>query len=248
MIHNEEHFSTFGKWLPELRQDEVYFLSLSARNKYLSDEEREQYGFGRTEMFARNTARDKAGIRYVMAKLEATLSYRKTRAGKDMPRHALVVYMNVNPSSLIKAYGTFTAQMDKILQETLLAELNNTGSPPFDPIKRMETHLMNAVQKSTGRRHLVDIDVDTKERWVYDEMAQHFQDCGISYMSIETRGGFHFLLKKDTFPKERKINFNAQCKDVEKRCGAEVCINSNAMVPVPGTHQGGHLVRVVDIK
>lgn len=48
LIHNREEYNKFINILPDLKDDEVYFLSLSARNKYLTDAERTLFGLGRT--------------------------------------------------------------------------------------------------------------------------------------------------------------------------------------------------------
>jgi hypothetical protein len=52
-IYDEEQIRKFVSTLSPLKKDEVYFVSMSARNKYLTDEERRTYDLGRTEMFAR---------------------------------------------------------------------------------------------------------------------------------------------------------------------------------------------------
>ena len=56
MIEDRKHFEKFISKLPTLRMDEVSFISLSARNKYLTNEERLTLGLGRTEMFGREIA------------------------------------------------------------------------------------------------------------------------------------------------------------------------------------------------
>jgi len=124
MIANKEQFDRFIDILPDLEKDEVYFVSLSARNKYLTEDERKEFSLGRTEMFSREIARDKSGLYYVMNKLKASLEYRRTKNGKEIPSKSLVVYANINPSSTIKAYQSFKQEMDKQIDNILDTFLN----------------------------------------------------------------------------------------------------------------------------
>ncbi len=91
--------------------------------------------------------------------------------------------------------------------------------------------------KSTGTKHFIDIDCDTKEPEVTELIVIELNNANIKYHIIETHGGYHFLLHKDTMP--QKFNLKNVC---QKASGispnkAEVMINGNGMVPVPGTMQ-----------
>lgn len=241
MIEDEGQFNEFLCWLPELMNDEVYFISLSARNKYLTVEEREYYGLGRTEMFSRTVAYDKDGLRYAMEKLRASLSYRRTRLGKEIPEKSLVTYVNVNPSSMLSAYAEFKQQMDKELNEMLLGKLRGKD-PDFRSWHRLERHLMNCVQRARARRLIVDVDVDTTDRVVVDKFCMFLDEHDITHRTVKTQGGFHVLVDKSTL---KKTNIYDVIKKLDKECEGEVCINKNAMVPVPGTLQAGKLVTFI---
>ena len=238
MISDQNIFKRYVDWLPAPILDEVYFVSLSARNKYLTPQEREYYGLGRTEMFSREIARDKPGLSYVMSKLQASLAYRRTRTGKEIPHGALVVYMNVNPSSTIAAYQTFKHQMDTILQEALTAALKD-AHVNFDPLVRAPRHLMNAIQKSRSRRLIIDIDVDTTAPDIIDNLRQTLREQGVDFACVGTCGGYHVLVRKHTLGHFRLYE---KLQELQDAAGAEVCVNANGMVPVPGTLQAGTLV------
>lgn len=239
MIEDAEQFGRFIEWLPELQQDEVYFLSLSARNKYLTEEERVTFGLGRTEMFSRFTAHDKPGIQYVMQKLKASLLYRRTRSGNEIPTKALVTYMNVNPCSMIDAYVEFKGQIDNIMREMLVAHNHGKNGPSFEPWWKLERHLMNCVQRSKARRLIVDIDIDTHDPLIQGELCVFLSSHNIEHRLIKTQGGYHVLIKKETIG---KTNIFSKIQELDARCEKEVVINKNGMVPVPGTLQAGKLV------
>ena len=55
----------FDEVLKPLGPTEVFFLSLSARNKYLSEEKRDYYHLGRSEMFAKSIVREYSWERFL---------------------------------------------------------------------------------------------------------------------------------------------------------------------------------------
>jgi len=246
LIKDREQFNKFLDILPKLKNDEVYFISLSARNKYLTKDERTFYSLGQTEMFGREIAQTKEKLAdYTLRKLEANLYSKRTRNGKEIPEKSLVCYINVNPSSMVKAYFQFQKEMNKQISEITIA-LQNGKDPNYSFVNIQTRELMNCIQKSTGTKHFIDIDCDTKEPEVTELIVIELNNANIKYHIIETHGGYHFLLHKDTMP--QKFNLKNVC---QKASGispnkAEVMINGNGMVPVPGTMQSDFLVRMVE--
>lgn len=247
LIHDRKEYLKFLEYLPELENDEVYFLSLSARNKYLTDDERVEYDLGRTEMFSRQIAFDKAGIAIALNKMEADLNVRTTRNGSPIPEHCLVVYVNVHPSSTLKAYRRFSEQMNRHYEEAFLGTLN--GSEATDmwiPFRRITTNLMNHIQKASSRKVLVDIDIDGDDdkqsailvKEVDDYLSKH--ECG--RMIIKTQGGFHVLVPTKYLGKH--VPLFQKLQELDKQTEGEVKFNGNAMVPLPGTLQAGKLVTI----
>jgi len=248
LILDKKEYDKFVDYLPELERDEVYFLSLSARNKYLTDAERVEFDLGRTEMFSRQVAFDKEGIELALNKMTADLAVRRTRNGSKIPEKSLVVYFNVHPSSTVKAYRRFSEQMDRHYEEAFVGTLN--GSDAADmwiPFRRMRTNLMNHIQKSFSRKLMVDIDIDGED----DEQSKAllwsvrdfltYNDC--HFVTIKTQGGYHVLVPTEKLGKH--VPLFQKLKDLDNTTEGEVKFNSNAMVPLPGTLQAGKLVTLV---
>jgi hypothetical protein len=261
LIKDREEFNKLISILPDLNKDEVYFISLSARAKYLTMEERKEYSLGQTEMFGREIAQSKDKLyNYTIKKLEATLSYKTTRNGKLIPDKSLICYVNVNPSSMVKAYYQFQKEMNNQMSEITLALLHGKD-PNYSFINIQTRELMNCIQKSTGTKHFIDIDCDTKEPEVLNYFREAFMKDLIKFYIIETKGGYHFLLKKDTFPvKYNLMNIITEAKKIliklyydrgefkkEEFEFPEIMINGNGMIPVPGIMQSDHLVKFVNI-
>ena len=256
LIQDEKQFNNFiDNILPDLKNDEVYFISLSVRNKYLSKDERIFYGLGRTEMFGREIADSKEKLKtYTIRKLEANLKSKRTNNGHEVPEKALVLYINVNPSSMVKAYFNFQEEMNKQIQEIFFAQ-SKGKDPNYSFINIMPRALMNSIQKSGSRKYFIDIDCDTKKPEVVESLTTSLSNSKIEFHVIETQGGFHFLIKKDTIPTNEKLKhlniqkFNLMriiqvARDVDGERN-EIEINGNVMVPVPGTNQANFLVRMV---
>lgn len=247
LIEDFEEFDRFVQILPPLGLGEVYFLSLSARNKYLTDEERAEFKLGRTEMYGRTLVKDKDDFYRAMEKLTGIDAYRKTKAGFLVPAKCRVVYVNINPSSMVNAYSVFTEQMDALQAEVIKALLQGKQAN-LDGFKNMEKHLMNAVQKSPARKFFLDIDIDADpytRQFILESLRVDLIKFNIEHYVIATRGGFHILIKRQDLNKskyrlhEAVKHFNSLFNE------GEVIFNSNAMVPMPGTLQAGDLVRML---
>jgi len=254
LIKNREMYDTFVKFLPELERDEVYFLSVSARNKYLTEDEREAYSLGRTEMFSRHIAYDREGIEYAIRKMQAELEVKTTRGGHPIPEKALVVYFNIHPSSMIKAYTLFKDQMNAHYDE-IVKSLMMGSNPHYHPFLGMRTKLMNHIQKSYSRKEWVDIDIDAPD----EETALQYSASianplfmhSINNVRIKTQGGIHLLVNRNDLnikpmdvPLHKLIeNIHKELKELDGECK----FNDNAMVPLPGTNQAGKLVELLTI-
>lgn len=270
LIKDITEFNKFIEILPELQNDEVYFISLSSRQKYLTKEERIEYSLGQTEMFGREIAQSKDKLySYTMKKLESNLYCKTTRNEKSIPEKSLVVYCNINPSSMIKAYFQFQKEMNRQISEITIG-LQNNKQPNYSFVNIQIRELMNCIQKSTGTKHYIDIDCDTKEENVLNYFRETFMKDYIKFYIIETKGGYHFLIKKDTLPEKYNLYSKIESgislleyiyenkyleQDEEGNYNyeevrlmvPEIKINNNAMIPVPGTMQSDHLVKFINI-
>lgn len=240
-----EYFVTH--YMPELAADEVYFLSLSARNKYLSTAEREQYQLGRTEMFARTVAYSKQDLLgRALVEMFADLEWRRTKSGLKFPHHALVIYLNVNPSSTVKAWTVLQAEMGQVQNEFLMGVLNGKQPSP-DPFKRVGRKWLNAVQRSPGNRFWLDVDFDTQNADMVVGFTNEAHSAGVAYVVVQTQGGYHVLLNRAQLnqSKWQPHRYVQQVNLVAKESGGEVKFNENAMLPLPGTYQAGKPVQVL---
>lgn len=246
LIKDKAQFENFTQnILPPLKHGEVYFVSLSARNKYLTEKERKEFALGRTEMFSRTLCY--GDWNYAMNKMFATLDYKTTKSGLPYPEKALVVYVNINPSNMISASINFAKNVMNISGEMVNA-YQNGKTPNLKQLDKADRLLMNYIQKSTGTRHYLDIDLDAVGSDVVSEFKNELDSNGVEHYVVQTQGGYHVLINRLSLNKSKyKLHLLVDKYDIiAKEAGGEVVFNSNSMIPFPGTLQAGKLVKVID--
>lgn len=257
----------FDNVAPELKPNEVYFLSMSARDKYLTTEERKQIGLSRTEMFAKNIVKDKNWEKFVRAirRMECDDRGYTTRNNTPIPQKATVCYFNINPSDSFKAINLLNNSTNNLIFEITQASLHGKNiEDSMKKINRVNSTLMTCYQQATGTKHWVDFDLDVDKGWdIYNKEAfkEFLKNKGVTkYFWIDTKSGYHLLISK------KQLNFNP--KDIidylnmgysnytyceygkekahEMCASCEIILNKNAMIPLPGTFQGGHSVTILN--
>jgi hypothetical protein len=258
LIHDENEVKWFfDKVLPPLAPAEIYFFSLSARNKYLTMEEREMYGLGRTEMFEKTIVRERNWEKFIkkIRRLECDTRGYVTRKNLPIPSKTMVLYVNINPSNTLKAIGKLNILINEYFQEMGSLALKGGDTENFiNRINKIDNNLMSYYQQATGTVHWVDFDFDVpkNEDFIYyaTEMLKDFRIT--NYYWIDTKSGYHCLVDN----KQIRFNPNDLTKSLEKMFldkdildngeKYEIIYNKNAMVPLPGTYQGGHPVRIIN--
>jgi hypothetical protein len=239
LVYNTQQAQQFVDILPDLKDEEVYFVLLSARNKYLTVEEREQYHLGRTEMFNRKLIRTKDNYTKVLSTMENDISNYKTKNGSDFPYKSLVCYANINPSSGVQALRTFTYEANNIIFDYLQ---NKQLGKSF---KRLDTLLMNCYQKARARKYFIDIDCDVNNQIFIEPVLNDFEKHGILYHVIQTKSGYHIMIEASTV----SYNFTEiLAVQNSKLTVGEIIVNKNGMVPVPGTLQGQFPVNITTLR
>lgn len=268
LIHNEEELKWFfDNILPRLKPTETYFLSLSARNKYLTEEEKVSLELGRTEMFAKTIVRERNWERFLrtIRKLECDERGYTTKNDSPIPTKAIVCYININPSDTLKALNEFNKVINEYMFELSQIAVNKRDPENiFNRLNKVDNNLMTAYQQSTGTRHWIDFDLDVDKNWkVYEEVVlkEWMKKKGIlTYSWIDTKSGYHLLISKEDlrfnpkelvdFIKQGYCNwlFNEYDYEMaqEKLDSCEIIKNDNAMIPVPGCLQGGYPVKVLN--
>jgi len=260
-IHSIDELKYFyNNVLPPLKETEVYFVSLSARNKYLTDIEKEELDLGRTEMFCKSIIRKNEWNRFLrtIRKFECHKEGYTTRTGASIPEKAIVCYININPSSTPRTIQTFKqvmAEYDTELISIALGDRQNTSNIA-QRLNKIDNNLYTCFQNSGGIKHWIDIDMDVnKEYKPFNRVSSVFLlEKGITnFHWIDTKSGYHLLIKRD----ELKFNpqiicdyfINDYVHSLPTKCfdtKFEIVLNKNYMIPLPGTFQGGYPVTILN--
>jgi len=139
------------------------------------------------------------------------------------PQESLALYINPNPRDLKKATYQGIIELTKFL-------MNNREN--FNP----HSELMSCIQQSAGKKKYLDFDVDTKD-FDFDKLKDIINVSCLEI--IETRGGYHILVKLDDLDPKYKKTFY---KDI---VALGVDQTGDQLLPVPGCTQGGFTPRFI---
>jgi hypothetical protein len=259
IVHDEAELRWFFEAvMPPLAPTEVYFLSLSARNKYLTAEERTATGLGRTEMFAKTIVRSRNWELFIrsLRKLECDERGYTTKFNLPIPAKTMVCYLNINPSSTLGAMGGYQKIINEYTIEMAALAFGKGDAGNFAArLNKLDNNMMTCYQQATGTKHYVDIDMDVPAGYDRTEVSAFLMSKGLTkFWWVKTHSGFHLLLDR------KQLSFNPQdvcevaaaalCEqyDIDKLEKVEIIINKNAMIPLPGTLQGGLPVVVLNKK
>jgi len=245
-IHDIEQVRKFHSLLSPLKEDEAYFISMSARNKYLTAEERAYYDLGRKEMFDRKLVKETSFECFLreLRTFEVNDGGYTGRSNIPIPEKCMVIYANINPVSGILALREFYEKTNTILFEM---GSNKSINKKFSCL---DSELLNCYQRAHGTSTLIDIDCDIPDdgadlvKTVCDDLREH----DVVFNVMKTRSGYHILIQRDTLTYNYKwIIENVNAEAVQRYERAEIMVNRNQMVPCPGTISAGHKVVFVDM-
>lgn len=222
IIKDIQKLEEFVDWLPELKENEKFYIALFFRKKY-----------------APIIRVDKCQLKRVLATKERIISKIRQmecvsgsytlldkRTGKDipLPNEGLSIYISPNPRDLAEA-----------TRESLIefARLITRPDSKFNP----HSEVLSMVQKSCSRKIFLDFDFDGVD---FFELRDKINECinEDAYEVIQTRGGFHLLVHTDKVSNEFKKHFYQKLTKIE---GCDV--RGDLLLPIVGCRQGDFIPR-----
>jgi hypothetical protein len=213
--------------LPEVTPSECFVLLLCARKKYLTEGEKVDFILGEADSLRREVVGDRGKLLHKVKELCVPSGLYKDRNGRPLPPHAFAVYLTPNPRSYKKAAVRTIAELAEGLAE---------GRP-----LRLESLVKTQIHRAASRKVYLDLDVDPAGRddWqavvasvkaILGETPAHV---------IRTRNGAHVLVPTRHLDKAVRQTFYKQLQGLGAGMDGLLEIRGDAMVPVPGTAQGG---------
>lgn len=230
IIKNEKLLDDFIEWLPELQEDECYYLCLFARSKYAKNEDgSNKFPHIKTDkaQLKRITVHKKSLMKDKIKQMECAFGSYKTKDGDDIPQEALALYITPNPRSQRKA-------MFNLIKR--IADIQIANATGYN----IHAEAMSAIQKCKSRACFIDFDIDFPEgEYIYLDPLKFFIEENVGIKGIHylrTRGGYHVLVEPSKIDKQFEKTWY---KSIIKH--PYVDIKGDAMIPVPGCTQGNFI-------
>lgn len=214
IIKDKSEFQKFINWLPDLAENERYYVSLLARKKY------EASVPNNNQQLNRFLSR-KEDIYHKVLQLECPIGAYKMKGNVDVPQEALALYICINPRSLSRGLKVATKSLVDILVRG-------------DQVPNPARIALNAVKVCCSRKNYIVFDIDDKNPELIEKA---FYTLGERCPYIETRGGYHLLIDgryTSEFKDKMWYKKIAECADVP----------GDEMSPVPGCTQGSFAPRL----
>ncbi len=224
IIKNEITFRTFIDWLPALRPNETYYVTLFARNKYAKN-------------VNQNIKADKAQLRRFTTNKELLFDKVKQleceiggyKQGEVViPQEALALYITVNPRNM------------ELATKNLLVKCAELITKPYNGYNPHQ-EAMNCIQTACTRKVYFDLDFDIQQvNATLNEVKKHINmDC---VRVLKTRGGFHLLIE---LAKIEEQYTQTWYKNITSLLGCDV--RGDNLIPVPGCTQGDFIPFFADV-
>lgn len=223
--------------LPELGQDEVRYLMVGSRRKYLTDAEKLIYNCNGTDMLKRVTIRSNKyeALRDGVLDFCVAKGRYRDKNGLSLPETSFTIYITPNARDCRRASVG-------IVQKITEGLLN-----PNTPL-RLENMVLSEIHKYSTNKVYLDLDCDPDEGDDLGEVLTKIYEIigNTNSHTIKTRSGAHVLVEKETIDPKIKNTFY---KDIQKLSDSmQGCIEwiGDSMTPLPGTSQGGKMPYLMD--
>lgn len=230
IIKDEEELKKFIEWLPDLEQDEGYYISLLCRRKYNSDKKIPS----NMDMIKRT----------VTSKKHLLMSIRQFEIKKgqysvneiELDDEALAMYILPNPRSYRKTWSMMAMNAITFLE-------NNQSFP------NPESYSLSCLAKCPSKKRFIDVDIDLNEgdeisiESLYEYLDDKINKDAIDAI-IRTRGGYHVLINQEKILIDYKKTWYSQISEMKNDKFKDVSINSDRMLPIPGCIQGGFVPKI----
>jgi hypothetical protein len=242
-----------------LEKDEVIFIALMVRNKYLTAEEKKTIDLSRANIVNRQIVDtlDLAHVKRAIQKMEVSEGVYLDKSGNPIPAQCLIPYFTYNPVSPVDAFAKTQKQFVDYLME--LDNRSGDKANTYSRLQRLDRAYWTNLQHAFSRKMLLDFDFDLPDRelgfQLTDEFMTSLRSHGAETFRVQTRSGFHVLVNRKTI----NYNYNVDLQTLSNKALAafgparatkeskpvwEIEKNENEGIPCPGCQAKDYLITV----
>jgi len=215
IIQNQFLLENFINWLPELKPNEMFYVALFARKKYVSSVNLKS-DKSQLKRFTSNKEMLLTKIKQLECEVGSYIKYDIT-----IPQEALALYIMPNPRDL------------ELASKKSVIELAKLG---FEEYSNYNPHqiVLNHIQTCSTRKIYYDFDFD---HVTPDEVMPKLEGkINLDATTIvRTRGGFHLLVKQELVESKYHKSWH---QAIAKTAGCDV--RGDNLLPVVGCTQGDY--------
>lgn len=205
---------SFVEWLPELAENEIFYVALFARKKYCADIKNIKTDKAQCKRFTSKKRSLVEKIRQLECPLD---SY--TIKGITIPQEALALYISVNPRDMLAA-----TKNGLIKFATLITQPYNGYNP--------HQEIMSEIHRACSRKVWFDFDFDGVK--LEPTLAQVAEAINMDCVKIlKTHSGFHLLINL----KKIHADYSERWYQKMNAIGG-IDVRGDNLIPVPGCTQG----------
>lgn len=228
ILLDHEQFEMFNNWLPELNDNETFYCCLFARSKYTKDIISLPHIRSDKAQLKRFTS-NKDRLLSKIKQLECPIGAYKQKE-IEVPQQALALYISINPRCFIKATKKSLHKLVDLITQPY------NGFHPYQEV-------MSEIQKAKSKSRFVSFDFDVDKNFFY-EIYNKIDFINLDSLSVvETRGGFHFIVRVDKVNILYTKNWYTKMSDLLNNYSSDKDNKGDIMLPIVGTYQGGLCVK-----
>jgi hypothetical protein len=230
VVKDEKILKEFIEWLPELKENEKYYLCLFARNKYCKELTHIKSDKAQLKRFVS----DKERMFQKIKQLEIEVGWYQQKH-MVVPEEALALYITPNPRNMFKATVNLMVKLAESIRDQNV-EMNS------------HQEALSEIQKSKSRTCWIDFDIDEKNDDCVPSASGYLVNMikneGIvnwdAVKVLRTRGGAHILVDPSKVEQKYKNTFYQGLSKFADQTG-------DNMIPVPGCTQGMFIPHFINL-
>jgi hypothetical protein len=238
IVHDLQALQRYVDWLPDTQPHEQYYISLLARAKY------DPTGAVKNDkqQLKRVVATKDRIIEKIMQLQAPEGTYFTGKPGgprREVPAHALALYMMPNPRDMWKAQKKAAKRfMDEFIE----------GAPAEpNPLATVRS----CIQTTPSHNFVVTFDFDSHDMALIQPALDYMPEA---ISAIRTRGGYHIMVHPLKVPPEKRTGWYTTLMIMRQRSDPKAKVREkdgvigDLMSPVPGCCQGGKVTQIVTLQ